>query len=833
VSKIREFIGRSKAKGKEAYEDRLAALAEGIAKAENVPTLVTPLRKALLRASEAAEKKRFGDAQAALDEVQQLAGMADNLPSDPMKGVAVIQRLNQAWAPTKGLPVIEPGLAQLKAAADADLKAGKLDDVDGQLKFLADRVQETVEDYRRYTQTYAAADGHLTTLAAAGAPEVTALRDELAAAARQAEVGDYNGAEMFVSSVRDAAEELAGQYPGRTDAAAYQAAKQKLTPRYQDAVAKATPIPSLAVPLAAMTAAYNALPAALAGPLPAATQLLDDLLAKTVAVERGIQDTEIREAGVRSSLDGLRSRTDKATPPMAGYSAHAQQAVTDRLASIDAHLTNRRVGQAEAEVVTLRSELDTMDVAIRDEKEHVFNFNKVKNGVVDRALQMELNPGGLAANRTAGLNRVKAEIERWAALGQYKEAGRRIDLWKEQAEGWLESGPQAAEAYNSLENDDPVDTKKLKALTKKPGGTKIFDDLILSLGDDAPRGKVKAAMEVRFGIKVDMKKYVPKRDNTGAMELDSDGDPVYEKVADPLTGGSKSAKKLYEMMTQVPEKYVAHSKSFKNLKRVGGSEVDDTGAKTGESKTGGSYYSPGKRKAVVLKCGRGRDTDGTTIGEKANTPQDRVFPPDMEDLYKPVGGDNQDMSYFSWTTLHEIGHAVDDKAKFMDKNGSQAAHGGWTTHGGKIDAIAAAIQNDARFKAGGTAYDLGYIKKLLKAKAGVHPDAGEIPDVPNGVNAGDWANARTAIEAWVDAVRSTKDPWEKQSIAETATISGRVYHEGYPGDWYSYDPAARSKGISGYQFRAPGEWFAEMYAAFYSGKLKPGHPFAAVVDRLQ
>ena len=42
----------------------------------------------------------------------------------------------------------------------------------------------------------------------------------------------------------------------------------------------------------------------------------------------------------------------------------------------------------------------------------------------------------------------------------------------------------------------------------------------------------------------------------------------------------------------------------------------------------------------------------------------------------------------------------------------------------------------------------------------------------------------------------------------------------------SYDLGERGKGITGYQFRAPGEWFAEIYAAYHSGKLKDGHPAA-------
>ena len=40
----------------------------------------------------------------------------------------------------------------------------------------------------------------------------------------------------------------------------------------------------------------------------------------------------------------------------------------------------------------------------------------------------------------------------------------------------------------------------------------------------------------------------------------------------------------------------------------------------------------------------------------------------------------------------------------------------------------------------------------------------------------------------------------------------------------SYLVAARKKGLTGYQFRAPAEWFAELYAGFKSNKLGAKHP---------
>lgn len=53
---------------------------------------------------------------------------------------------------------------------------------------------------------------------------------------------------------------------------------------------------------------------------------------------------------------------------------------------------------------------------------------------------------------------------------------------------------------------------------------------------------------------------------------------------------------------------------------------------------------------------------------------------------------------------------------------------------------------------------------------------------------------------------------------------GRVYQEAYAGRWVSYLADARKKGVRGYQFRAPGEWFAEVYAAYFSGKMNANHP---------
>ncbi len=72
--------------------------------------------------------------------------------------------------------------------------------------------------------------------------------------------------------------------------------------------------------------------------------------------------------------------------------------------------------------------------------------------------------------------------------------------------------------------------------------------------------------------------------------------------------------------------------------------------------------------------------------------------------------------------------------------------------------------------------------------------------------------------------------WAFPSKAAKLAIDGRVYHEAYEGQWVSYQLSARKTEVTEYQFRAPGEWFAEVYACYFTDKLKDGHPMKAWLD---
>ena len=235
-----------------------------------------------------------------------------------------------------------------------------------------------------------------------------------------------------------------------------------------------------------------------------------------------------------------------------------------------------------------------------------------------------------------------------------------------------------------------------------------------------------------------------------------------------MAKGSKSVKKLYQMMTEIPEEFVANSPSLKKIVRVGGKVgIGNTQAKRKQPKTGGSFYRSSEQ-LVVLECGRQSMTGGTKIGSTTELP-------DVTDpLYQPEGGPDKKMSYFDWTTYHEIGHAVDDRKGFMAGNGAKPDFGGWVRYGGNIAPIAEAIQGDSRFKAGGKPYNLDYIKKLLNGKAGFRPPVGQRPAPEGGATPADWTNARLAIEAWVDAVRTGKNLWMSGGGSKTQAIGSRL-----------------------------------------------------------
>jgi hypothetical protein len=186
--------------------------------------------------------------------------------------------------------------------------------------------------------------------------------------------------------------------------------------------------------------------------------------------------------------------------------------------------------------------------------------------------------------------------------------------------------------------------------------------------------------------------------------------------------------------------------------------------------------------------------------------------------YKPQsgGGAVENLNYFKATTLHEIGHAVDTKQGIMSASRMAGADfGGW-----KKETIA-------------TVVDAYYTNAFASFVASSGPTEADLRAFAKAVlETGDCKKPASATVAlgslfakWDDIYASdgfkncTKirnpdtQPWDSP-----VPVGTRAYHEGYGGDWFSYLVASRDKGVSNYQWRAPPEWFAELYAYYHMTK---------------
>jgi hypothetical protein len=338
--------------------------------------------------------------------------------------------------------------------------------------------------------------------------------------------------------------------------------------------------------------------------------------------------------------------------------------------------------------------------------------------------------------------------------------------------------------------DPEPNAEYLKLMLKEAGDPKVVDDIVKGMDDKTNRQTMAAALAVRFDVSVEQ--YLAKDGITI-------GTDKFHGTADN-TAPDKSVKRVYELLLKVPESHVRDSGVLKTLRRF-------------QEDTGGAAYGNGR---ISLNCGR--SGTGFSHNQTAELCSPAYFPDGVEeDCQPPDDKREEEITYFDWATLHEVGHAVDDDNNFMGTNMAGSAYGGWADYGSDSTVPAQAA-------AGKFNYDQAYIKAKL--------DGGTpaVPTKPATVAQTDWDNIKVKVDEWCAKVMA-ENLWWDGAGSKAVAIGGRVYQRAYDHPkWVSYELAARSKGIHGYQFRAPGEWFAELYAAYYSGMLKPEHP--AVKDWL-
>jgi len=249
---------------------------------------------------------------------------------------------------------------------------------------------------------------------------------------------------------------------------------------------------------------------------------------------------------------------------------------------------------------------------------------------------------------------------------------------------------------------------------------------------------------------------------------------------------------IYAMFKKVPASHVGHDK-LKKLEY----ETDPN--------SGSSYY--GSSKIVLNKIGSG--TNMYDMVSQGDTPS------------------TEKVNYFKATTLHEIGHAVDDKNKVMKMDDD--AFGGWR----KVtipDVATALYEKDFKGFVGtgkGKKEDAMELITALLQK-GVCADPPSATGKLGSLH-GEWATIKSGA-GWANCLKvrnptGNDQPWQ----TPVECTDGYAYHEAYAGTWYRYKHSERKKGISEYQWRAPGEWFSELYAYHHMlGKDVPSCVEAAI-----
>jgi hypothetical protein len=259
-------------------------------------------------------------------------------------------------------------------------------------------------------------------------------------------------------------------------------------------------------------------------------------------------------------------------------------------------------------------------------------------------------------------------------------------------------------------------------------------------------------------------------------------------------------RRMYPVLEGLPSAHVARNAMLTFIGRY--KDKSATGAGTDPSLTAGWYWEGAKEIGLAY--------DPALITATNVTQTD-------------AGDALQNANRFDESVRHEVGHAVD--AQLGWSAGSEKAkksRGGWTVYGTDHDRCAKALINASD---GAIARRISKNKRQDIRAAMVAAMANRNPTgIPAALALFPWwgtlsvalRNALLGDQALVALAGQFVESGPWWAAGGGIQVGKYVFHESYTStDWVRYQHAARGWKVSTYQFRAPGEWFAEAYAAYY------------------